>query len=176
LDSAIQITVGALCVAPKITMNTLKTILYMGFMHGFFTFYFPYQLGLRTTSQFDFGYLRFLAFPFWFLGALIIIQCSIEIIRRGRGTPAHFDPPRELVIRGLYRYIRNPIYLGALLVQVGYILWFGSALAILYAVMFFLAFHFLIVVVEEPILRNTFGAEYEEYCGKVPRWIPKISA
>ena len=154
-------------------MNTLKTILYMGFMHGFFTFYFPYQLGSRTTSQFDFGYLRFLAIPFWFLGTLIIIQCSIDIIRRGRGTPAHLDPPRELVIVGLYRYVRNPIYVGALLVLVGYFLWFGSVLSALYAVFMFSAFHIL-VLIEETILRNTFGAAYEEYCQRVPRWIPKI--
>jgi protein-S-isoprenylcysteine O-methyltransferase Ste14 len=173
LDSANQITVGATAGRSTITMNTLKTILYMGFMHGLFTFYFPYQLASRTASQFEFGYLHFLAIPFWILGALIIIQCSIDIIRRGRGTPAHIDPPRELVIVGLYRYVRNPIYVGALLVLVGYILWFGSVLSALYTVFMFSAFQIL-VLIEESILRNTFGAAYEEYQEKVPRWIPKI--
>jgi len=155
-------------------MNTIKTILYMGFMHGLFTLYIPYQLASRDTSFVNFGIFRYLAFPLWILGALIIIQCCIDIIRRGRGTPAFVDPPKELVIAGLYRYVRNPIYFGALLVQAGYILWFGSGLAILYACMFFLAFHFLIIIIEEPILRNTFGDAYEEYCKTVPRWIPRL--
>jgi protein-S-isoprenylcysteine O-methyltransferase Ste14 len=154
-------------------MNTLKTILYMGSTHGLFTLYIPYLLASRTSS-FDFGVFRHLAFPFWILGALVIIQCSADMIRRGRGTPAHLDPPRELVVVGLYRYVRNPIYLGAMLFQVGFILWFGSALGIAYALLFFLAFNFLILIVEEPILRNQFGAAYEEYCRRVPRWIPKL--
>ena len=154
-------------------MNTLKTILYMGFTHGLFTFYIPYQLASKS-SMLDLGILRYFAFPFWILGALIIIRCCVDIIRRGRGTPAFVDPPKELVIAGLYRYVRNPIYVGAMLFQVGFILWFGSALAIVYAFFFFLGFNFLILIIEEPILRNQFGAAYEEYCKRVPRWIPKL--
>jgi protein-S-isoprenylcysteine O-methyltransferase Ste14 len=156
-------------------MNTLKTILYMGIMHGLFTFYFPYQLAWFDNRLFDLAAFRYLAFPLWLSGALIIIWCSIDIIRRGRGTPAHFDPPKELVITGLYCYVRNPVYLGALLVQLGYILWFGSGLLISYFVFFVLAYHVLIVFIEEPILRNTFGAAYDEYRKRVPRWIPHIN-
>ncbi len=154
-------------------MNAVKTILYMGFMHGLFTLYIPYQLSLQTTTL-DLGFFRYLAFPLWVFGALIIVQCTVDIIRRGRGTPAHLDPPKELVIAGWYRHVRNPIYLGALIVQFGFILWSGSSLSILYTVFFFLGFHFLILVVEEPILRNQFGAAYEAYCKTVPRWLPKL--
>lgn len=156
-------------------MNTLKTILYMGIMHGIFTFYLPYQLAWFDNRLFDLGTFRYLAFPFWLIGTLVIIWCSIDIIRRGRGTPAHFDPPKELVITGLYCYVRNPVYLGALLVQLGYILWFGSGLLISYFVFFVLAYHVLIVFIEEPVLRNTFGATYKEYLKRVPRWIPHIN-
>lgn len=145
----------------------------MGFMHGLFTVYLPYQLSLQTQT-FDFGIFRYLAFPFWILGTLIIVRCCMDIINRGRGTPAHVDPPKELVIAGLYRYVRNPIYVGAMLIQAGFILWFGSALAIAYSLFFFLAFNVLILIVEEPILRNQFGAAYEEYCQRVPRWIPRF--
>jgi protein-S-isoprenylcysteine O-methyltransferase Ste14 len=155
-------------------MNTLKTVLYMGFMHGLFTLYIPYQLASRDTPFVDLGIFPYLAFPLWILGALIIVRGCADIIRRGRGTPAFVDPPKELVIAGLYRYVRNPIYIGAMLVQVGFILWFGSALAIVYSLLFFLAFNILIFLIEEPILRNQFGAEYEEYCRNVPRWVPKI--
>ena len=133
-------------------MITLKTILYMGSTHGFFTFYLPYQLALVDAPIFELGIFRYLAFPLWIIGTLIIIWCSIDIIRRGRGTPAHFDPPKQLVIRGPYRYVRNPIYLGTLLVQMGYILSFGSGLLIFYFLFFILAYHILIIFVEEPLL------------------------
>ena len=155
-------------------MNTLKTLLYMGGMHGFFTFFLPYQLALLETRFLQFGILRFLAIPLWVTGLTIIIWCSVDMIRKGHGTPAHLDPPKALIINGLYQYVRNPIYLGALTFILGYIFWFGSQFLILYFLFFFLCFHILIVFIEEPILRNTFGAEYEDYCRNVPRWIPRI--
>ena len=95
-------------------------------------------------------------------------------IRKGRGTPAHVDPPKILIVNGLYRYVRNPIYFGALLVQLGYIVWFASGIMIIYFLFFVLAFHILIVFIEEPVLKNTFGAAYDEYRKIVPRWIPHI--
>ena len=155
-------------------MNTLKTILYMGSLHGFFTFYFPYQLAMLNASSFDFGISRYLPFPLWLLGTAIIIWCSIDMIQKGKGTPAHLDPPKKLIVNGLYRYVRNPIYLGALLVLLGYILWFGSGLIVIYFLMFLMAYQILITLIEEPILRNTFGQDYEEYCRRVPRWIPRL--
>ena len=157
-------------------MNTLKTLLYMGTLHGFFTYYFPYQLASRDKQLFDIGIFHFFALPLWIIGTLIIIQCSVDIVRRGRGTPAHLDPPKILIVNGLYRHIRNPIYFGAVLVHFGTILWFASALMILYTTLFIFSFHVLIVLFEEPVLRHTFGAAYEEYCKRVPRWIPKFKA
>ena len=155
-------------------MNTVKTILYMGAMHGFFTLYLPFQLASRDKPFTDFGLFKYSAILFWVIGLWVIVRCSADIIRRGRGTPAHLDPPKDLVIAGWYRNVRNPIYLGALIVQFGFILWFGSMLSLIYAIFVFLGFHLLIIFVEEPILRNQFGAAYEEYCQSVPRWIPKI--
>ena len=155
-------------------MNIIKTLLYMGSLHGLFTFYLPYQLSLANNLLFEFGIFHYLAFPLWSTGTLIIIRCSVDIIRKGHGTPSHVDPPKILIINGLYYYVRNPIYLGALLVQLGYIVWFGSGLMTIYFLFFILAFHILIVFIEEPILRNTFGAAYDEYTKSVPRWIPRI--
>jgi protein-S-isoprenylcysteine O-methyltransferase Ste14 len=154
--------------------NAFKTILYMGSLHGFFTFYFPFQLASRTAPLVHPGLIGYLAVPFWIFGAAIIVQCSVDIIRRGRGTPAHLDPPRELLMRGWYRHVRNPIYLGAVVVQIGYILWFGPGLVMLYTLLYILGFHMLIVLVEEPVLRRSFGSAYEEYCRSVPRWIPNF--
>lgn len=146
----------------------------MGIMHGFFTYYFPYQIVSRDVLIFKTQIFIYLAIPFFNIGTLIIVWCSVDMVKRGLGTPAHLDPPKKLIINGLYRYVRNPIYLGALFVLLGYILWFGSGLMILYFLLFVLAYQILITLIEEPILRNTFGKEYEEYCQKAPRWIPKI--
>ena len=97
-------------------MNAVKTLFYMGIMHGFFTFYFPYKLALAGSRIFELGTFRYLALPFWLTGTLIIVWCSIDIIRQGHGTPTHLDPPKILIVNGLYRYVRNPIYFGAMLV------------------------------------------------------------
>jgi protein-S-isoprenylcysteine O-methyltransferase Ste14 len=155
-------------------MNTLKTILYMGSLHGFFTFYIPYMLVKIDPHYFDPGLFSNLVIPLGIIGTIIIIWCSVDMVRKGRGTPAHLDPPRKLIINGLYRYVRNPIYLGALLVQLGYILWSGSGLMIVYFLCFALAYQILIVLIEEPILRHMFGEQYQVYCSQVPRWIPKL--
>jgi protein-S-isoprenylcysteine O-methyltransferase Ste14 len=155
-------------------MNSIKTILYMGIMHGFFTYYFPYQIATRDFLVFNTNILAYFSIPLYIIGTIIIIWCSVDMVKRGLGTPAHLDPPKKLIINGLYRYVRNPIYLGALFVLLGYILWFGSGLMILYFLFFVLAYQILITLIEEPILRNTFGKDYEDYCKKVPRWIPRI--
>lgn len=146
----------------------------MGAMHGFFTYYFPYQIASRDIFIFNTQSFYYFAIPFYIIGTGIIIWCSVDMIQKGKGTPAHLDPPKKLIVNGLYRYTRNPIYVGALLVLLGHIVWFGSGLVIIYFVLFLLAYQILITLIEEPILRNTFGVEYEEYCQKVPRWIPRF--
>jgi protein-S-isoprenylcysteine O-methyltransferase Ste14 len=155
-------------------MNTLKTILYMGSLHGFFTFYAPFPLAAWDRRLFDLGTLRYIAPPLWILGAGIIVICSIDMVRHGRGTPAHMDPPRKLIVTGLYRQVRNPIYLGALSALLGHIAWSGSGSVIAYFLCYVVAFQIMVVVLEEPVLRKNFGRSYEEYCSCVPRWIPKI--
>jgi protein-S-isoprenylcysteine O-methyltransferase Ste14 len=82
---------------------------------------------------------------------------------------------KTLIVTGLYRHIRNPIYVGALLVQLGTIIWHVSIWLTLYFLSFIIAFHILIVFVEELVLQKMFGAGYNEYAKRVPRWIPGIS-
>jgi len=155
-------------------MNTLKTILYMGSLHGFFTFYIPFRLAILIFPLFDMGMLHYIAIPLWILGAWIIVRCSRDMIHTGRGTPAHLDPPKELLIIGLYRHVRNPIYLGALLALLGHIIWSGSSLVMAYFLCYVIAFEILVLFFEEPVLRKVFGKEYAEYCKNVPRWIPRF--
>jgi protein-S-isoprenylcysteine O-methyltransferase Ste14 len=154
-------------------MNILKTILYMGSLHGFFTFYAPFWLATWSPAPLGLGVLRYSALLFWVLGAWMIIRCSIDVIRQGHGTPAHMDPPKRFLTTGFYRYVRNPIYLGALVILLGHIVWSGSALVVAYFLCYVIAFHILITVFEEPVLRDKFGAAYDEYFKQVPRWIPR---
>ena len=155
-------------------MNSFKTLLYMGSLHGFFTFYAPFEIAKWIAPMFDVGVLRYSAVLLWIFGAWIIVRCCIDMIRLGRGTPAHMDPPKQLIVTGLYRHVRNPIYFGALLALVGHILWSGSVFVIAYFLCYVIAFQILIEVFEEPALRNKFGRDYDEYCSSVPRWIPKF--
>jgi protein-S-isoprenylcysteine O-methyltransferase Ste14 len=90
----------------------------------------------------------------------------------GRGTPAPFDPPRHLVVRGPYRYVRNPMYLAGLLMILGPALVFGSIPLLEYAALYWFIVHLFVVIYEEPTLKRTFGASYSAYRSKVRRWLP----
>lgn len=105
-------------------------------------------------------------------GALVALGCVYVFARIGKGTPAPFDPPRRLVTRGPYRFVRNPMYSGAVLALGGAALFYRSALLALYAALFLLVAHLFVVFYEEPILRRSFGEEYEAYCRSVRRWLP----
>ena len=105
-------------------------------------------------------------------GAVIALWCIFTFASVGRGTPAPFDPPRRLVIRGPYRFVRNPMYIGAGLALAGATLFYESLPLLSYTGIFFLIAHLFVVRYEEPTLRRTFGQEYEAYCGRVRRWRP----
>jgi len=107
------------------------------------------------------------------LGASILIRCIVDFARVGRGTLAPVDPPLTLVIRGLYRYVRNPMYVGVVLVLLGESALFGSTSLLLYAALFFLLANLFVMVYEEPSLRARFGEPYEQYRRSVGRWIPR---
>ncbi|MEO8356082.1 MAG: isoprenylcysteine carboxylmethyltransferase family protein, partial [Chloroflexota bacterium] len=92
----------------------------------------------------------------------------------GRGTPAPIDPPRELVAVGFYRYTRNLMYLGVLLILIGHFLCFGFWLLLVYTALAFIATHLFVKLYEEPTLKRKFGTSYDEYGKNVPRWIPKL--
>jgi protein-S-isoprenylcysteine O-methyltransferase Ste14 len=106
------------------------------------------------------------------LGAFTALTCVFTFALIGRGTPAPFDPPRRLVIRGPYRLVRNPMYIGAGLTLAGAALFYKSVCLLIYGGIFLLASHLFVVWYEEPTLRRTFGPEYEAYCHRVRRWWP----
>jgi protein-S-isoprenylcysteine O-methyltransferase Ste14 len=93
----------------------------------------------------------------------------------GLGTPAPIAPPEELVVTGLYRYVRNPMYVAVLALLAGQALLFGSPALLAAGAAFWLATHLFVVAYEEPTLESTFGAKYQAYRANVPRWIPRLS-
>jgi protein-S-isoprenylcysteine O-methyltransferase Ste14 len=107
-------------------------------------------------------------------GAAIALWCIFTFATIGRGTPAPFDPPRRLVIRGPYRFVRNPMYIGAGLALASAALFYESLPLLGYAGLFLLATHVFVVLYEEPTLRRTFGQDYEAYCRQVSRWWPRV--
>ena len=106
-------------------------------------------------------------------GAALALTCILTFVFVGRGTPAPFDPPRRLVASGPYRLLRNPMYLGAGLALTGASLFYRSLPLLAYAVVFLVITHLFVVFYEEPALRRTFKGDYEAYCQRVGRWLPK---
>jgi protein-S-isoprenylcysteine O-methyltransferase Ste14 len=106
-------------------------------------------------------------------GAALALWCIATFIVKGRGTPAPFDPPRQLVVAGPYRRVRNPMYLGAALALAGAAIFYQSWALLLYCAAFLLITHLFVVGYEEPTLRASFGPAYMDYCRRVSRWIPR---
>src|SRR5512138_1031931 len=105
-------------------MTVLKSLLYLLFEAGVFALYVPLTF-FRTGPRIETGVLSFLAIPLWLIGGTIILWCFYDFTFKGRGTPLPTDPPRELVITGPYRYVRNPIYVAVGIIYAAYFLWFG---------------------------------------------------
>jgi protein-S-isoprenylcysteine O-methyltransferase Ste14 len=106
-------------------------------------------------------------------GAALMLWCWYEFVTRGRGTPMPIDPPRRLVVAGPYRYVRNPMYVAALLVILGQAALFGATSLLWYAAVYALLAHAFVVGYEERTLARRFGTEYAAYRAAVGRWLPR---
>jgi len=154
-------------------MTALKSLFFLIFVPGLFVGYIPLAF-LLTGSYIVTGILFYLALPLWLIGGVVVVWCFWDFLTKGDGTPAPFDPPKELVVSGLYNYVRNPMYIGVLLMLVAHFLWFGYWSLLIYTGFFFLAFHLFVLNYEEPTLKKKFGRSYTNYMKRVPRWIPKF--
>ena len=103
------------------------------------------------------------------------LACAGTFVVRGKGTPAPFDAPREFVAVGPYRYVRNPMYVGGLVLLVGFGLYERSISILLMAMVLLLVVHLMVIFYEEPTLRKSFGASYDEYCRTTARWMPTLT-
>ena len=106
------------------------------------------------------------------LGIVIYLWTVWDFAKSGRGTPLPVDAPKMLVVRGLYSYTRNPMYLGVITVILGWAVLFSDSWLLLYALGIWVSTHLFVVLYEEPSLTKLFGSEYEKYRQRVSRWIP----
>lgn len=105
----------------------------------------------------------------------LYVDFIVRFVREGRGTPAPIAPPRQLVVTGSFRHVRNPGYVAAIAMIFAQGLFFGSRAIVVYAFCVALAFHIFVVLYEEPGLRKRFGAQYAAYCHQVHRWMPRLT-
>jgi protein-S-isoprenylcysteine O-methyltransferase Ste14 len=115
---------------------------------------------------------HYAAIPFFALGALLYLACLVQFVKKGGGTPLPFDPPKKVLSRGPYAWMRNPMYIAVTLMIVSEVVFFGRVGLLLYLVFLVCLFQ-LSVVVEEATLRRRFGALYSDYCNACPRWWPR---
>ena len=146
----------------------LKTLLFTVVMPGTVGVYVPQALKHNGASLPEL--VRDVGVVLAACGALIYFWCAWDFVSKGLGTPAPIDAPRVLVVRGLYRFTRNPMYLGVASVIFGQALAYGSRWVTTYGCVVVVAFNLFVLLYEEPTLRRLFGQQYEQYCSKVPRW------
>lgn len=150
----------------------LKNVLFTLVVPGTVAVYVPLLMARGRPAASGAAFL--LALALLALGGAIYAWCVWDFAVLGRGTPAPIDAPKKLVVRGLYRYSRNPIYVGVLTALAGWDVMFGGTNLLVYTLCMAIGFHLFVVLYEEPHLRRQFGAEYRDYCQKVGRWLPRF--
>ena len=158
-----------------LVMLALRSILFALLLPGTVTVAVPYLIVHQThAAQFEHWTLwRWLGLLPISVGAVIVVWCIWDFAASGRGTLAPVDPPRQLVVRGPYRCVRNPMYVGVVVILLGEALLFQSFPLVVYTIFFFVAVQCFVVLYEEPALRRKFGESYEAYCHRVHRWRPQ---
>jgi protein-S-isoprenylcysteine O-methyltransferase Ste14 len=150
-----------------------RSLLWAAVLPGLFAGYVPWAYFGLGHVQLDPTSLAHLAGLLCVgIGAALLGACILEFARSGRGTLAPVDPPRELVVQGLYRYVRNPMYLSVTAIVLGELLLTGSRALLVYWLIWFSAVNLFVIGYEEPALRRRFGASYERYTQQVSRWLP----
>jgi protein-S-isoprenylcysteine O-methyltransferase Ste14 len=152
----------------------VRTLIFTVLVPGFWTVAMPYWLlprGVRPDLQ-GAGAVGWLLIA---AGIALYLACAFwGFALRGKGTPLPIDPPKKLVVEGPYRVVRNPMYWSVAFVMLGEAAVFHSLALAGLAAAFFAATNLFVLFYEEPVLRRKFGAEYEDYCRRVPRWLPHL--
>jgi len=156
----------------------IRTLVYASLFVAFFLVFLPARVlawaGVGAPTII--GPWQVVGAAFTVAGALLALACVLTFTFVGRGTPAPFDPPRRLVVRGPYRVIRNPMYVGAAIALLGAALFYGSWAMTSFALGFLVVCALFVRFYEEPTLRTMFGHEYAAYCAHVGGWWPRRRA
>jgi protein-S-isoprenylcysteine O-methyltransferase Ste14 len=159
-----------------VLLSTLGSALFLLIAPGTVAGLVPWVIS-RWRAQapvMDFPLLRAAGVLLIVAGIPVLLDSFARFALQGLGTPAPVFPTRHLVVGGLYRYVRNPIYVAVVSVIVGQGLLFGNVRLLAYGAIIWLSSHVFVITYEEPKLRATFGAEYDAFCAHVPRWIPRL--
>lgn len=150
--------------------NLFFTILQPGMVAGVIPYWI---LGNRFIETFknSISVFQYIAVCIFSTGFGILCYCIGLFALKGKGTLSPADPTKRLVVSGLYRFSRNPMYIGVLLMLIGEAVFFSSGNLLIYAAFIFLAFHLFVILHEEPRLNKDFGTEYQQYLTKVRRWL-----
>jgi protein-S-isoprenylcysteine O-methyltransferase Ste14 len=153
----------------------VRSLAWTALLPGLFAGYVPWRFFRLAQVHLDLrSSVHILGLLLIGFGALLLATCIWEFARTGRGTLAPLDPPRELVVRGLYQYVRNPMYLSVTMIVLGEVLLTRSRPLLGYWVVWFIAVNLFVIGYEEPTLRRRFGETYERYTQEVGRWLPRL--
>ena len=150
----------------------IKTAVFVVLVPGSVMTLIPYFLGAYSGGA-RWSVLGALGIAAIASGALASLRCAYDFVAAGKGTPAPTAAPVYLVTNSLYRWIRNPMYVGVLLVLLGEAALFRSAVLLIYCAALAVGFHLFVILYEEPHLGRIFGQSYREYRARVPRWLPR---
>jgi len=153
-----------------ILRNLFFTILQPGMVAGLIPYFL---LGNPRISSFknNLGTVHYIALALFVAGVAILLYCISLFAVKGKGTLSPADPTKKLVVSGLYKFSRNPMYIGVMLILIGESLFFSATVMWIYSAMVFLAFNVFIIIHEEPRLESEFGTEYQQYLKTVRRWL-----
>ena len=157
-------------------MLLLRSIFFTFLLPGTVTLLIPYWIlsSSPTRVASSRSAIHFLGLPLIVIGAAGLFWCVWEFFSEGRGTLAPIDPPKHLVIRGPYQYVRNPMYVSVVTILLGEAVFFGSKQILIEAAIFIAMTYLFVRLYEEPTLRRQFGESYERYLQTVGRWIPRF--
>jgi len=160
--------------APSVALLTLRSLLWTILFPGTVAGYVPWRYFGAREARVDATPRCVLGLAGITIGAALLAACIFEFARSGRGTLSPADPPRQLVVKGLYRYVRNPMYLSVSTILLGEALWLRSGSLALYWAAFFAAANLFVIGYEEPWLRHQFGVSYGDYTARAGRWLPRL--
>ncbi len=158
------------------TAAAIGSVIFFILAPGVVAYLVPFLLAQTQAEswQLDPPVVKWAGLALGLAGTIALIECFARFAWQGIGTPAPIAPTEHLVVTGLYRHVRNPMYVAVLAIILAQAMWFASLAILIYAAIIWASFTAFVMLYEEPTLARTFGAEYAAYRANVGRWIPRL--